>query len=101
MAVDDKELEPEETWETIRKLAKPEAIELQDEVIKQVVEKFDCSYQPEGTALRFYTDESSQFRDSFMVMSGRKTICRIAFRVDPSTYEDSNPTKIDFLLSSL
>ena len=92
--IEDKELEPEETWETIRKLATPEAIELQDEVIKQVAEKFDCFYQPDGKALKFFTNEKAEFRDLFMVMSGRKTICKIAFRVNPSTYEDNNPTKI-------
>ena len=87
--------EPDESWESIRKMANPKAIELQDEVIKQVVEKFDCYYEPEKTALKFYTKERKQFRDLFMVMSGRKTICRIAFRIDPSTYEDKHENKID------
>jgi len=87
--------EPDESWESIRKMANPKAIELQDEVIKQVVEKFDCYYEPDKTALKFYTKERKQFRDLFMVMSGRKTICRIAFRIDPSTYEDKHENKID------
>ena len=88
--VDDEEPDLEDTWEYKCKLATEKSIKVQDELIKKIDERFDCIHASQKDHLMFYTKEPMGFPNLFMVMSCRKDFTRIAFRVNPETYVESD-----------
>ena len=78
-------------WDSRRKQATQEVIEVQDKLINEIENKFNCVVKPHRYWLYFYTKLPGEARNQFAVINCGKTVFTLYFRVDPKTFTDDYP----------
>jgi hypothetical protein len=95
---DDEDVIDSTKWDTARTVATQEVIRVQDKLIQDMKEKFNCITAPQQEHFHFYTKLPIGIRNTFAAINCTKTVFTLWFRVDPETFIDDNP-KIKLLPS--
>ena len=78
-------------WTYRRKRATQEVIQVQDKLINEIKNKFDCVIKPHRYWLYFYTKLPDEAINQFAVINCSKTVFTLYFRVNPKTFTDDYP----------
>ena len=78
-------------WASRRKQATQEVVQVQDKLINEIENKFDCVVKPHRYWLYFYTKLPDEAINQFAVINCGKTVFTLYFRVDPKTFTNNYP----------
>ena len=90
---DDEESDSLHGWENKRSLATERIRKIQDSLIKQISEKFDCHIEPYRWWMVFYTEKPTKGKNMFALLNCGKDTSRIMFRINPDTFSDDDKTR--------
>lgn len=81
-------------WEVRRNRATERIKKLQDRIVSEISEKFDCIVEPHKQHLMFYIEKPLKPKNQFALMNCGKDVSSIMFRINPDTFVDDENVRI-------
>ena len=80
-------------WEVRRNRTTEQIKKLQDKIIEEMSEKFDCVVEPHRQYMIFYTEKPTKRKNMFALMNCGKDVSSIMFRINSDTFVEDEKVR--------